>query len=265
MAPMRRIWLSLVVLPCLAQAQLGGPGQYPQFRSASGLPGSGFGVTPDGAVDPSGAWSLSTPIAYSLQPWQFVFGVGSLSPNSTFRFLDTSSSESKGNGTGQFMVGLPIGKYGTATYSLMVLSTRLDNVGNLTYTPPGQTGPVRFGVGIQDVSGSGGTQGEGPNGQDPGNSRSYYVVGTYSGPRGLHASLGVGSGRFDSAFGNVSMNITPKSKAVVEYDKFNWNVGVGYDLGRLAASPRKGADLGATLFVGLVRGKYAYWSVNVRF
>lgn len=260
----RLVWL-FAFSPALAHAQIGGPGQFPQFRSMSGLPGSGFGVLPDGRVDASGAWSLSTPIAYSLQPWQFVFGAGSLSPNKGLRFLDTSSGESKGNGTAQFMVGLPLGRYGTATYTLVVLSGKLDNASNFTWTPPGQTGPVRFGFGVQDLGGGGGTQGEGPGGADPGNSRSYFGVATWEGPRGFHASLGVGSTRFDGVFGNASANLTDRLKAVAEFDTFNWNVGLGYDLGRLGSSPREGHDLGASMFLGLVRGRYAYWSVNVRF
>ncbi|MBS1723697.1 MAG: hypothetical protein JSS66_12180 [Armatimonadetes bacterium] len=262
---MRATCLSLLLLPCAALSQVGGPGQFPQFRSMSGLPGSGYGIRADGSCDPMGAWSISTPIAYSLKPWQLVASAGSLSPNSSFRFLDSSSGESTSNGTAAFTIGLPLGKYGQGTYTLMVLSGKLDNASNFTWTPPGQSGPVRFGIGVQDIGGGGGTQGEGPNHQDPGNSRSWYGVATYEGPKGIHASIGGGSNRFDSVFGNASANITPNLKGVVEYDVFNWNVGLGYDLGRLGASPRPGADLGASMFVGLVRGKYAYWSVSIRF
>jgi len=262
---MRWFAFLLSLAPLLAVAQIGGPGEYPQFRSMSGLPGSGYGVMSDGKIDPLGAWSLSTPIAYGLQPWQFAVGFGSLSPNSTPRFLDTSSGESKGNGTAQFTVGLPLGKYGQGTYTFMVLSGRLDNAGNFTWTPPGQKGCVKFAAGVQDISGGGGTQGEGVNGRDPGSSRSFFVVGTWEGPKGLHASLGKGTNRFQKLFGNVSANIAPNAKVVLEHDGFNWNYGVGYDLGRLGKSPRPGADIGASLFLGVIRGKFAYWSVSFRF
>lgn len=262
---MRWSLLLLAITTVAAFAQIGGPGEYPQFRSMSGLPGSGYGVKGDGSIHAMGAWSISTPIAYGLQPWQFALGVGSLSPNSTPRFLDTSTGESKGNGTGQITVGLPIGKYGQATYTFMILSGRLDNAGNLTWTPPGQNGPIRFGAGVQDISGGGGTQGEGPGGLDPGSSRSFFVVGTWEGPYGIHASLGKGTNRFQRVFGNASANITPNSKVVVEHDGFNWNVGLGYDFGSIGKSPREGADLGASVFLGLIRGKYAYWSLGFRF
>lgn len=262
---MRRLALLTAIAPVFAQAQVGGPGQFPQFRSMSGLPGSGYGVLADGRIDPLGAWSVSTPIAYQLRPWQFSVGFGSLSPNSRPRFIDTSSGESRGNGTAQITVGLPLGKYGSGTYTLEVLSGKLDNASNFTYSPPGQNGPVRFGVGVQDIGGGGGTQGEGANGKDPGSSTSFFVVGTYEGTEGLHASLGAGSRRFDGVFGNVSANLTPRTKAVLEYDTFNWNFGVGYDLGRLGQGVRAGYDSGASLFVGMIRGKFAYWSVNIRF
>ena len=262
---MRSALLSMSLVPVACLAQIGGPGEFPQFRSMSGLPASGYGVTADGRIAALGAWSISTPVAYSLQPWQFAVGFGSLSPNNSPRFLDTSSGESKGNGTAQFTVGLPVGKFGQATYTFMVLSGKLDNAGNLTWTPPGQRGPVTFGVGVQDIGGGGGTQGEGPGGLDPGNSRSYFIVGTYQGPQGLHVSLGKGSERFQRVFGNVSANLTPSLKAVVEHDGFNWNAGLGFDFGKLGQSPRAGAELGASMFLGVIRGKYAYWSIGFRF
>lgn len=262
---MRRLVFALGLAPLVAQAQIGGPGTYPQFRSMSGLPGSGYGVMADGSLNPMGAWSLSSPIAYSLQPWQFVLGFGTMSPNLSPRFLDSSTSESTSNGTAQMTIGAPIGKFGQGTYTVMILSGKLDNAGNFTWTPPGQNGPLKFGIGVQDVGAGGGTQGEDKNHNDPGNSRSWYAVGTWEGPNGLHASLGTGSNRFKGAFGNVSANLSPRAKAVLEYDAFNWNAGIGYDLGRLGSSPRPGNDIGASLFFGVIRGKHAYWSVNFRF
>ena len=262
---MRRLGLLTVLASAIVHAQVGGQGQFPQFRSMSGLPGSGYGVLADGKIDPLGAWSLSTPIAYSLKPYQFSVGAGSLSPNSRPRFFDTTSGESRGNGTGQITVGLPLGKYGTGTYTLMILSGKMDNASNFTYSPPGQTGPLRFGIGVQDIGGGGGTQGEGINHQDPGNSRSFFAVATFEGPQGLHASLGAGSTRFDGVFGNASANITPRTKAVVEFDTFNWNYGIGYDLGRFGKGLFPGNESGGSMFLGMIRGKFAYWSVNFRF
>lgn len=262
---MRRLALIVSLFPAFAQAQIGGPGTYPQFRSMSGLPGSGYGVESDGSTTPMGAWSISTPIAYSLQPWHVVFGFGTMSPNLSPRFLDSSSHESTSNGTAQITIGAPLGRFGQGTYTLMVLSSRLDNAGNFTWTPPGQTGPLRLGLGVQDVSGGGGTQGEGLNGQDPGNSRSWYGVATWEGPEGVHASLGTGTNRFKGVFGNISASLSPQTKAVLEYDTFNWNAGVGYDFGKIGSSPIKDHEIGASMFLGVIRGKYAYWSLNFRF
>lgn len=188
-----------------------------------------------------------------------------MSSTLTPKFLDTTRSESTSNGTAQFTVGLPLGGYGQGTYTVMILSGRGDNVGNFTWTPPGQRGPITFAGGIQDVSGSGGTQGEGPGGIDPGNSRSYFVVGTYAWANNTYASVGIGSQRFNKLFGNISTNISERTKAVLEYDSFNWNIGVGYDLGKLGVKGREEFEPGASLFMGVIRGKYAYWSLNFRF
>lgn len=262
---MRTVAVVAVLFPAFAFSQFGGEGQYPQFRATSGLPGSGYGVTSGGDFGINGAWAIATPIAYSLKPWKMSFSFGAVSKNIRPQFVDATTNESNGNGSATFTVGLPLGKFGQATYSYMILSSRLDNAGNLTWTPPQQQGPITFAVGVQDIGGGAGTRGEGKDGSDPGNSRSYFVVGTWEGPNGLHVSLGQGSTRFKKLFGNASANIGARAKAVAEFDGYNWNYGLGYDLGTFGKGIRKDVAIGASTFIGVIRGGYLTWSVGIRF
>lgn len=257
-----RKFCSLVFLaPACALAQLGGAGQYPQFRSMSGLPGSGFGVSSKGQVSVWGAMSLSSPIGYSLSDWEVVLAIGNLSANRTPAFPKGNEKALRGNGTGTILLGVPLGNYGSATVSHMILSNRGDFATNVVWSPPRQSGPVRFALGVQDVSGQGGTQGEGANGQDPGESRSYFVAATWNPCERTHVSLGLGDTRFRGGFASVSQTIGDRTKAVLEHDGYNWNVGLAFDV-PFAEGHR---DSGVTMTLGLFRGEFAYWSAAVRF
>lgn len=252
-----------------AQKELVGRKQFPQFRAMSGLSGSTFPVGRDGLPSYEGAMGLSTPIAYSLTNWSFVAGLGSLSFDTSLRFPGGRENQRRTNGTAQFMVGVPLGSAGDLTVSYMVLSSILDNALNLQFTPGKQEGKVRYSVGVQDIGGGGGSAGEQhPN--DGETSRSFFTVSTFEISPGTHVSVGTGTNRFKSIFGNVSTTIAPNVKGTLEYDAFNWNVGISYRLGgfgRLSSEtydrPARTAD--AHMFVGLVRGKLLFWGLNISF
>jgi hypothetical protein len=201
--------------------------------------------------------SLSTPVGYSLTDWQFVAAVSNLSANGTLSVPRGSESNLRGNGTGVLALGVPLGRYGSATLSHMVLSNLGDNAQNLVWSPPGQRGSVRVALGVQDVSGQGGTQGEGPGRQDPGESRSYFVAATWQPRPGLHVGGGLGDTRFRRGFVNASWNFWRGATAIFEHDGYNWNAGLAYEL----AAGRGGV----TATVGLFRGEFAYWSLAWRF
>lgn len=258
---MRLFCTLLACGPCLALAQFGGPGNYPQFRSMSGLPGSGFGVTVDGKVDLRGAMSLSSPIGYSLSDWEAVVAIGNLSADRKPSFPRRNERVLQGNGTGTAMLGIPLGAYGSATVSHMVLSNRGDFATNVVWSPPRQHGPVRFVVGVQDASGQGGTRGEGPDGQDPGESRSYFAAATWHASERTHVGFGIGDTRFRNGFANVSQTIGDRTKAILEHDGYNWNLGLAFDIPFGAG--KRGS--GVTLTGGLFRGDFAYWSAAFRF
>ncbi len=247
----------------LAQSELVGPGRYPGFRNLGAMPGTGFGVTPEGWIDFKGAMSYTTPVAYSLTDWYGVIGLSNLSNTSSFSFKNPNEGFS-GNATGMLMLGVPLGPYGALTLSHMILSTKLDFATNVHWTPPNQFGPVRFGVGVQDISGQGGASGEHLEG-DEGNTRSYYAVATWQASENLYASLGVGDTRFRHVFGNASYNLVPRVKAFTEYDSFNWNYGLAFDLGRLGQSTNVDRSINANVQLGMVRGKYAFWGLSVTF
>lgn len=261
---MKRASLLLVALPCAAFAQFGGPGNYPQFRSMSGLPGSGYGVTADGRADISGALSLSSPIGHSLSDWEIVFGFGNLSSDLKLGFPRSRERDLGGNGSGQILLGVPLGRYGSATFTHMILSNKLDNAQNLVWSPPGQRGPLRYVLGVQDIGGQGGQAGELPNGEDPGESRSYFAAATWTVRPGTHVSAGFGDTRFKRGFASVSQGLGDRAKGVLEHDGYNWNVGLAVDLGSLGRV-RQGRDSRVTAMVGVMRGDFAYWSLNVRF
>ncbi|MCW5937039.1 MAG: hypothetical protein KIT11_07025 [Fimbriimonadaceae bacterium] len=260
---MRPFALATALFPALCLAQLGGPGQYPQYRSMSGLPGSGYGVRADGSIGMDGAMSISSPIGYSLSDWHAVFGLGNLSADLAPTFFRGRERDLGGNGTGQILLGVSLGKYGSLTATHMILSNKLDNAQNFVWAPPGQKGALRYVIGVQDVSGQGGTAGEQPDGTDPGESRSYFLAATYEVRPGTHVSAGFGDTRFRRGFASASHNLTPRLKAVAEHDGYNWNAGLGYDFGQVGTVRDRGVRVYA--FAGVMRGEFAYWSLNVGF
>ncbi len=258
----------VTLLPALIYAdRIAGPGSYPQFRSLAGLPGSGFGVTKAGELSFNGAMSISTPVAYSLSNFNIFIGGGIFSGNSKFRFDTTEGQLLKSNGTLVGMIGIPLGKFGSLTATHMVLSTKGDNSQNFHWQLPFEQKNINFGIGVQDISGQGGTEGQtsGPSGFDPGESRTYYGVVTYNLENGHSASLGFGDGRFKGRFfASANYLATPRIKLIAEWDTFGLNSGLAYDLGKIT-SIGNGRDARATISAGFLDFHHAYWTFGVSF
>ncbi|MBC8064838.1 MAG: hypothetical protein H7Y17_08410 [Chlorobia bacterium] len=245
-----------------SQKDLSGRKQYPQFRTTSGLPGSGFTISPLG--DPSfyGAIAISIPVAYSLANGVWVGGVSFAGRDMQLRFprFDSSESDFIGNGTGWLMTGFG-GKWGRLTASVMVLSSQFDAAFNALYTPPGQRGPVTFGVGVQDSLGDGGTSGQAIDEQGGGNSRSVFATSTWKVRDNVFATAGIGTNRFRFGFGGVSWNMDRSWSLEAEHDGYNFNGGVAYRM-------RLGNDAGSgfgSLMLGTIRGKYLFASLSFGF
>lgn len=212
--------------------------------------------------------SFSTPIAYSLRGYEVVFGASNVSDTDKLKFAlgEEQGERGVGNGSAQIIFGVPVPEdWGQISFGHLVLSKLLDNAQTLQWTPPGQSGPVRYAVGVQDIGGQGGTSGEGIPG-DGGSSRTYYAVATYEATPDTHVSLGFGDSRFRGrTFANASHNLTDRVKVTLEWDVFNFNYSIAYDLGPLVRGVVQDRDGRATLQIGMVRNKYAFWAINFHF
>jgi hypothetical protein len=256
---------------CFAQTGLVGKDQFPQFRGLSGLSGSGFAVGPDGRPDFRGAMGYSAPIGHTLGGFRLAVGGGVISGNtnrlSFFRSESLKNDATQGNGTGFALIGGDLGRYGRLAFGFTILSGVGDNVSHIQYSPPLQ-GPVQVGIGILDLGGSGGSSGEGLEGDDRTSLSSFGVV-TGKVTEGVHASVGVGTRRFQKGFGSLSANFSPNFKALVEHDGFGWNYGVAYNPKAARAEDTWTVtdvrDIQFTMFLGMTKAKYPSWSLVVSF
>lgn len=234
------------------------PGQYPSLRNLNGLPGQAYGINRQGHPDFRGAMSFSTPVAYTLTDWHWVLSGTFVSNDLKPSFADNSRNggSNSANGTAVLQIGAKVGSFGDFSYGFSVLSSQLDNIGSAQFTPT-QNGPIVFAVGVMDVSGSGGSSGFGNPG-DNDSSRSPYLVATFEPSPGSYLSLGYGSTRYRGIFGSASTPITPRLKALLEYDTFHWNQLLAYDIGKVG-----NAHLTATF--GTQAGRYATWAISFSF
>lgn len=252
----------VLLLPTLAygQADIVGKDRFPEFRNFSGLPGTIIGVDEEGRAGPRGAMGISTPIAHSLARGQWTLGIGNTSFRGGLRFFQDKNALADGTAWGLVGFSTP---YGDFSLGGMVLSTKLDNVMNVQFTPRTTWDNLKVAFGVQDAFISGGSSGEAidlPSGG--GNSRSFYAVATVKLLEGAYVSLGTGTRRFQNVFGNISANLSPTVKAVVEHDRFNWNYGISAEVGSIQY---QGHTFTWNTFVGQIRGKYWTWAVGVRF
>lgn len=258
--------LAALALPCicLAQSELIGPGRYPQFRGISGLPGSVVPVRPDGSTGPGGALSYSTPIAYGLAHGVVVAGISYMNDSHSLAFFEGAETADglAGNGTAVVVLGLAREGWGRLSSGYMLLSSYGDGAFNFLYQPPGGEGRFAWAVGLQDLSGGGGTRGTGPGNSDPGWSRSLFLVATTEWSPGFHTSLGLGTKRFNGGFGSASYHFGRVWTATVEYDTYGWNWGLQLDLGRMMVVPGQGREARGTVTVNRVMNRYLAWTVG---
>jgi hypothetical protein len=245
----------------LAQHDLLGPGQYPQFRTLSGLPGGGFALRPDGSPGFNGALAFSTPIGYSLNNWH-VGRAGSVTSDYVwFRFpnLNEQAPHIDSTSKGDLMIGAPLGKFGSFTASVMLISIELDNAFNFQYQLPIHYRNIGISAGVQDISG-----GRGDRAHDiPGarSSRSFFGSFTIPLPKGIFLSGGYGDRRFEKGFGSISVPIGDRFKVMLEHDGFNFNEGIAWDT-RAMRSVKFLRKSEIMMMVGFVRSKYAYYELG---
>lgn len=251
----------------MAQQELFGEKSYTSFRGISGLGGGGFGIGMDGRITLRGATALSTPVGFTLGPRQwFVYGSNmsnNLSPRFPSRIDGKNDATRNSNGSAGIMHSWGT-SFGTIAVSGVLTTGDLDSSLNLQFQPAGQKGTTRISVGIQDVfSTAAANNGAIQKVIGGGNSMSPFVVASTSLGKDAFVSYGMGLNRFKGPFGSLSVPIA-NFQGFIEYDTFNWNVGITTQLFR------KEFDLGerersAWLGLGVVRGKYLYWSVGFAF
>ncbi len=263
MISISRLGLSAALLGgALANAQtISGPGTFPQFRDMNGLSGNGFAVMRDGELSLNGALTLSTPIAYLPRPGKTIIGVSSRSHDLRPRFPETRGfgGNSPSDGTAQILTGWDWGNVrflGTH----QIVSSAGDNVNNLQMMyrdPDRRFGDWTFSFGIHNILNRPSAAGDSFPDDDDQMSLSYFFVGTKECSREAYFSFGLGDIRYKGLFGSYSALLNDSIRGYVEYDRFNWNYGVATE----------SSILGKQLFIqmGVVRGNYLTWSLNMVF
>ncbi len=245
------------------QGDLIGPGQYPAFRTLSGLPGGGYGVRPDGTPAFDGAISFSTPIGYSLTNWHLAITGANTSDDEFFRLPHLTGMRQSDDSLGKFALstGTAIGRFGAVSGTFMLVSSDRDSAFNFEYQTPLSYRGVGLATGVQDISGTRGDRA----GRAPGtlSSRSLFAVLTIPFGQGIYASSGMGDRRCGEGFANLSVPLGKRLKAVAEFDGYNFNEGVAFDPRLLGSIRIFKRSVSSTMMVGLVRTKYAYWSLNI--
>jgi hypothetical protein len=248
-----------------AQVAFATYGEYAQFRNLSGLSGGGYGVDRDGRVTLKGAFSFSTPVAYSLGHGEVSLTLANTSFDNTFRFFEKEKQKDFGfesNGTGSVNVGLET-SLGNITLGMVVVSGSFENAYSFLWTPKQGDSKVTLGFGAQGLFSAGGFVGPGLASNSADRSTSVFGVATWKVDDRMHISAGMGTSRFRKGFGNISYGFTDGIKGFAEYDGFDWNVGAGFNLGSMRLTKDRTAKFTGTL--ALVARKYAAWSINISF
>jgi len=207
--------------------------EFPEFRYSSGLPGGGWGVTPDGVPGFEGAMLLNVPVAYTPHRGVMVgFSSGSYDSSPELEFGGSGS-----NGTAWIALGLGRPGHGLYLCEMPTANNFDDSFGEPVQNAQQQLLPETrrqpaVAVGMQDIFENRSRYIGAP--QDLHNTDSAYVVATRQfgdDERPVYVTLGWGWGRFNStAIGGVSWRAAKQLTVMAEYDGFNPNAGVAFDL-----------------------------------
>jgi hypothetical protein len=219
--------------------------RFPDFRFISGLPGGGYGVTPEGAPGFNGATQISIPVAYTPSGCSFIAAahVGQLTDD--FQ-LDLYGDDVNGNLT----LALGLGKAGKGWYLAdMETSSAWESAYNIQKQLQAASGKrPAVAVGLLDLL----DQREFSSSQGDAGARSFYVVGTKEidwSDRPTYLTAGIGTGRFHNRpFGGLSHRLCERATGMVEYDGYSGNIGATVSL--LAHPAEREHNL--TLLVGYV-------------
>ena len=201
--------------------------EWPVYRYTSGLPGGGWGVTPDGMPGFDGAIQINVPVAYTPHQGAIV-GYSWASLDSNIRFRTHGRMV-----TGQAWIALGLGAPGRGLFVCeMPTAIKWEPMQNVQqqFMPEGDRQPA-MAFGIQDIFENRDRYLNAP--AELHDTRSPYFVATkqFGDEQPVHLTLGWGTGRFnDSFFGGVSWRMHENFTLMAEYDGFNPNAGVAFDL-----------------------------------
>lgn len=217
--------------------------EWPVYRYTSGLPGGGWGVTPDGVPGFDGAIQMNVPVAYTPHRGAIV-GYSWASLDSNIRFKTHGDMV-----TGQAWIALGLGESGRGLFICeMPTAIKWEPIQNIQqqFMAEGARQPA-MAFGIVDIFENRDRYLNAPDALH--DTRSPYVVASKqfgSDDAPIYASLGWGSGRFNNSFfGGLSWRFDDSFTLMAEYDGFNPNAGVAFDLSRAIVRDTVG-------FVGLV-------------
>lgn len=223
--------LMIVCCLCVAAAAMAAEfPDYPQFRYASGLPGGGNGVTPDGHIGFDGAMQVNIPVGYTPGWGNFMATASTAAINGGF---PDSFKGSDVNGT--MTLGFGIFHKHALWFSHMGTGAGSDPSLEPAYNVQVELFEERenrpgISIGVTDLLS---TRADDIAEPFKGGARSVYVVATRecgTPERPLYLTLGLGTGRFEPIFGGVSYQPADRLKVFAEYDGLVPNVGAAYDL-----------------------------------
>ena len=202
--------------------------EWPVYRYTSGLPGGGWGVTPEGVPGFEGAIQMNVPVAYTPYTGAII-GYSWASLDSNIRFKTHGHMV-----TGQAWIALGLGAPGRGLFICeMPTAIKWEPMQNIQqqFMAEGPRQPA-IAFGIQDIFENRDRYLNAPDHVH--DTRSPYVVATKrfgQEANPFHVTLGWGSGRFNNSFfGGVSWRMHEHFTLMAEYDGFNPNAGVAFDL-----------------------------------
>ncbi|MBC7287894.1 MAG: hypothetical protein H5T86_07590 [Armatimonadetes bacterium] len=224
------VFLFLMLLPA-GTALSAEFAEFPQFRYISGLPGGGFGVSPEGKVGFDGAMQISIPVAYTPCWGNVVAGIWSGAVDEWRVRMKFRGDEV--NGTGLLAVGLGKPEHGIYFGHMF---TGWAHSGEAVYNVQVQLrgddwDKPAVAIGCQDLSER---RERWIRPTRHGYERTIYGVATGrlgSEDHFVYVTLGFGNGRYrNRPFAGVSWPCSEKVTVMFEYDGFNPNVGVALSL-----------------------------------
>ena len=202
--------------------------QYPDTRFVAPLPGSLFGVTPDGKAGFDGAMNITVPTAYTPGAGNIVIGAnaGSNREHSLPDRLDG------GPVNGSFLPGIGFTVCGHNLYGCdMATSKKIETlIGTQLELCPQTSSRPSIAIGVSDL-----LDARGPH-ADPHSARSAYIVATkeFTNTRmPMFLTLGYGSRRYnDRPIGALSIQPWDRWRVIGEYDGFGTNLATAFRVWR---------------------------------